>query len=323
MFQKNLVEAPSAKRTRQSSGTSLFGYLGGPSHLLPNEVPTLRDCLRYCLQIQEYNLVLHEVDRRNVPLCEIFKIAIEAVLSAWVRANPLFTEPVVIGAKRMEVKLKEAWDIFNSIARGICKKKVKEKWENNLDTLFDITKCRCVILLCGELGTSCRSGCDSEAHCLCSCPKELKLPLLDLRWLKAQREKKGSRSAFIMGSVDMKEAVRLEKQIERKKKEEESARRLQELSIRDISDMTERNDFDAAQFDDMEEGCELLDDHSDEDATIETFDEVVPKDSKRNYLNISNAAQSSIRFGVSHAATAEIINGAIADLMKAFTCLLI
>lgn len=38
---------------------------------------------------------------------------------------------------------------------------------------------------------------------------------------------------------------------------------------------------------------------------------------KRNYLDISSAAVASVRFGVSSTATAAIINGLLADLVKA------
>ena len=37
---------------------------------------------------------------------------------------------------------------------------------------------------------------------------------------------------------------------------------------------------------------------------------------KRNYVDISNAAVASVRFGVSSHATAALINGFMADLVK-------
>ena len=110
-----------AKRTRQSSVTSLSRFLGGPAELLSTEVPTLRDCLTQILHIQQENYIFHEADRRNIPLKQVFGILADKVLSAWERSNSLFQGPVVLGKKSVIQRLERAWKVFSDIAWGKVK----------------------------------------------------------------------------------------------------------------------------------------------------------------------------------------------------------
>ena len=58
----------------------------------------------------------------------------------------------------------------------------------------------------------------AEVHCCCSCPKDIKLPRLELSWLKAQRDKTSSKSILAMSGMDGKEVKRMIKKEEKQRK---------------------------------------------------------------------------------------------------------
>ena len=82
-------------------------------------------------------------------------------------------------------------------------------------------------------GTLCKMP--GQAHISCTCPREIKLPLKELAWLQAQREKTGDYSIMLMGKGDM---VETERQVQYAKKKEqveerpEKQRKIREKEIR-------------------------------------------------------------------------------------------
>ena len=103
----------------------------------------------------------------------------------------------------MVSKLNTAWEKIGLIARGKAKKVDKEVWEPKLDRLLDLTVCQCKIVLCDNPSKGCVKGTNEcMGHITCDCPKELKLPVLELKWLFYQREKKGEKSLLGMVSAD-------------------------------------------------------------------------------------------------------------------------
>ena len=161
----------------------------------------------------------------------------EAVENQWKRANNDFQPPVVITSYSLRVKLSEAWEMATQIAQGRMPKAIKLKnFEAKLDKLLDLSKCKCEIKTCQDFGCpetckkcapcgkcgSCQKcaqcvECLQDAHISCNCPRESKLPVLDLAFLRAQREKVGEKgSMMIVDIVDMKEQGRKEKMLARK-----------------------------------------------------------------------------------------------------------
>ena len=59
----------------------------------------------------------------------------------------------------------------------------------------------------------------AEVHCICTCPKNEKLPKMELLWLKAQREKTSSKSRFGMHGLDSKVMAAMQKTDARRQKE--------------------------------------------------------------------------------------------------------
>ena len=88
----------------------------------------------------------------------------------------------------------------------------------NLDQLFDIVSCQCPILLCSEF--SCSDSCNAKVHINCSCPKENRIPELEVEFLNDQRRKSGSKGKLMIAGRDKVETARQQKLLLRKQKEE-------------------------------------------------------------------------------------------------------
>jgi hypothetical protein len=135
----------------------------------------------------------------------------DLVLKQWSQSNALFKPPAVISQKTLSDKILTAWNKFRDISN---KKETKEKivilWESKLDKLMDITKCRCNILLCSDENSPCKEikTCCAGVHILCICSKDIKLPPLDLLWLRSQRNKLGEKSGYQLHQIDKKETER-------------------------------------------------------------------------------------------------------------------
>ena len=91
-------------------------------------------------------------------------------------------------------KLVKYWEQVRDVSSGrMNNAQKKEVLNSHLDKLLDLTRCRCTILTCPE--ATCM-GCKYEAHITCNCPKEIKLPKTELRFIKNQRDKVGDLSSF-------------------------------------------------------------------------------------------------------------------------------
>ena len=229
MALKCLFHIMALLKTRHSYGKSqLSDYLGGSRALILSELPTLRCILRQGLLFQERK-ILSEYKSSNsimqtlITVKELSSKMAETVISQWLRANVEFSPPVVITAKQLEVKLKGFWETARDIAhKRITKKKQIESFEQKLDKILDITKCRCQILSCKDFDCkqNCRKckncnrcgecvkclefiECKQGCHIKCSCQKEQKIPILDLAFLDSQRRKTGERgNVLIAATVD-------------------------------------------------------------------------------------------------------------------------
>ena len=90
----------------------------------------------------------------------------------------------------------------------ITKKTQIEAFEDKLDKLYDITKCQCKIETCDEV--ACPGKWQNSqgkevvcpgAHITCQCVHEEKLPVIDLKFLKSQRQKCGEKGTIVMGGM--------------------------------------------------------------------------------------------------------------------------
>ena len=317
-----------SKKTRKSINTKLSEYLGGPKKFLQTEFPTLRDCLQRCLDLQRNRILVCEKNPCNISMQEIFSNVANEVAERWLISNTEFKEPIVCGTKAIALRINRSWSAFSKIARHKSQKANKKCWEPKFDKLLDIAFCKCRIVYCSDNDAPCNESCDDGAHCFCKCDLNLRIPKKELIWIKTQREKQGSVSCMQEFGLDLKETAKLRLKCLRKSTEQARlTRQHEEASKYKLESSVSIYPTDV-RFDDESTGVTIEINNnsndvivsdsdkvsdSEEDSTIENQESYV----KRNYLDISNAAVASIRFGVSSTATAAIINGLLKDIMKA------
>ena len=124
---------------------------------------------------------MEEVDKRNYSVKDLCKDMAAAVLVPWVKANALFQAPVITSSKSLSNRIENDWLLAQRIVNNKAKKKETEKFDENLDKMYDLTKCRCQILTCDEFEKCAdyAEKCKADFHILCQCVREEKLPLLE------------------------------------------------------------------------------------------------------------------------------------------------
>lgn len=260
------------------------------------------------------------------PLTQLVQDMTTAVIDQYLRANKEFQPPVVVSERAIQIKLKTAWETAQKIAmKHLTKKSQIEAFEEKLDKLLDITKCQCSINLCQNFGCpeKCRrcnkcgrcgickqwkecEECAQGAHISCSCLRAERIPLLELRFIIAQKEKMGEKGAMMMATtVDMKEQKKKEKQesmkglkmkrVESKKDKEKKEQ--QELETRKVEEQENEEDDETLQKIDTLQETEAVYRHLEApDAPQESVSEY----SKiRNMMDVSGLASTAIRYGVS------------------------
>ena len=204
-------------KTRHSSGTKLSEYLGVGRDLIKSELPTLRDVLRLGIKYQE-----EKVDRTKYTVKDLVKDLAAAVNAQWLRANAEFVNnekhQVVISEHGLEQRIEREWKMVQDIAwNRITKVKTVTTFEERLDKLLDITRCRCTKITCMERECLGPIECWPKNHITCTCSREMKLPVLDLQFLRSQRNKLGERAEIVISVVsDKKEQERQVKQLTNK-----------------------------------------------------------------------------------------------------------
>ena len=241
---------PKFGRTRLSQVNKRVEYLGVSRELPEDDLPTLRRSLQFILLLREQALLREE----EPDMAMITKEAYHRIASLYFKANAKFSQPVIMGEKVGVQKLNRALSDINSIVRkqkGF--RNLESKIEPLLDKLLDLVHCQCLInclelipcsmvkcthrkLMCCEKEFDCKlDNCPhkqvrvcvmeiscSKANCghkkcvSCACPKEIKLPSLDLSYLRAQRLKVGDTCAYQMSYIDKKETREQNKSNQRK-----------------------------------------------------------------------------------------------------------
>ena len=127
----------------------------------------------------------------------------------------------------IRAKVERLWGKVEEVKRGRAKKTEREKVELLLDKLLDITTCPHSIQLCNDPESGCKDvkKCKFQAHIKCDCPHEKKVPVLELRWLHAQRTKRGEKSSMMMSLDDKPETAKQRKAEKRRCEEIEADRK--------------------------------------------------------------------------------------------------
>ena len=301
----------SKAKTRHESNSALVEYLGVGKELVPSEVPTLRAALQLALHLQDERWRIEDINKRNYPVKELMRDVIISVFAQWERANVLFKPPILCASRYMERRLENEWETAKLAARGRLKANLKAELEQRLDKLLDPLKCFCQpIQKCtdvGCLGRKQKPPCLGGGHLTCSCPKESKIPKLELLFVKSQRAKVGESGGMQIASVDFKEDTRQKKAAARKE------------SVTSTADNTEnKRKAVGKELEDrvIEENnvSELVDGGGVEELGAEA---VLLPTQTRNYMDISSTAQTSLRYEMSVRSSAAVISAFLGDLIKA------
>lgn len=209
--------------TRQSSSTKIQELVGAGKNFLSSEVPTNRAVIQQGILLKIQQISQHSTKYSNRDLC---KDLVPLVFSQWVKANAQFVRPVTISEKALLKRILNLWETAEDYAWG-RKTTGKDQFVSKLDKLMDISICRHVIILCKDKLSLCPnpSECEVKAHVSCDCPREKKIPIMELRWLHVQRSKVGELSTMQMGASDLKETRKQIKAIERKASRTEAQRK--------------------------------------------------------------------------------------------------
>ncbi|KAG7163759.1 hypothetical protein Hamer_G003004 [Homarus americanus] len=159
---------------------------------------------------------------------ELINDMIVPLLHQWTKANALFKPPVINQCRTIELKLTKLWHkaVETSLGKGNLAR--KNEFLHTLDTLFDILTCKCSIQLC-ESNCSHSGKRENNSHIDCGCPREKKIPVLELEFIKAQRTKAEGQGSMQMGSIDYSET---KKQIANAKKREQIREREQKKKMK-------------------------------------------------------------------------------------------
>lgn len=279
-------------KTRKKSGTDFKDFMGGAKDFLAGEAPTLRDVIQKGLFLQEQMIMINDIDYRHIDMKKIFSSVASEVLDIWASANPQFCSPVVASKRALAERIEKSWNVLRSICHGReTKKKFVDSWNEKLDKVFDIVKCKCNIYLCSDVESCCgKVDCSSGgAHITCTCEREFKVPKCDLLWLKGQRDKVGTVSKFRFGGIDKVESERIDKLRIRKEKEEESLAKQKEKEVRFMEEQHKErlheSDSEIMEDANLEEVPDILESWDKNETPCRAF----------NSMDISNTASATVR----------------------------
>ena len=333
-------------KTRHQSGSKLSEFVGRGTEFIECDVPTLRAVMRKGILIKEKLMIEEEVQKNDIKRGDVIREVVPLILGQWQKLNAKFCSPVIITEKSIVSKVERLWDRVEKVAWGHCSKEERDKVDGMLDCLFDITTCKHEIMLCQhpESGCSKQTECKVNAHIQCSCPLPKKIPVMELRWLYGQRNKRGEYSDMMMTTNDNKETDRQNKAAKRaadeveadlkrcKKMEEEQNMRL-EQEEQAMAFMQQESDGDDIEQEevfkppahevkrDQDEVNKLVDHLLEQRLGKDNINLVVRylgrPGPRRNTMSVTNTAMASVRYGVSLTATAAIASEFLKDLIAA------
>ena len=205
-------------KTRKSSGSKMSEYLGPSKDLLVSDLPTLRSVL--CLG----QLIMERQGVEQMTVNDMAKEVYNRVVAQYYKANAKFVPPVILDDNWGVKKVVTAWNNVNTILRKQKgAQKLHQKMQLELDHLFDMVRCQCPIKCVGEDGITvdckdddCLRKTNHHQQMRCTCDKDLKIPMLDLGFIRAQRLKVGDRSTYQIGLNDKPESKKQQKNLDRK-----------------------------------------------------------------------------------------------------------
>ena len=321
-------------KTRQQAGSHLRDYVGPGKEFLVSEAPTLRAIIQKGILMKEVAMIEEEVSKSRVFVGDIVCSLAPLVQEQWKMSNAKFCPPVTITQKSLVRKLETLWKRVEGVAKGKpARKGDQEKIPELLDKLVDITTCPHQILFCSEAGSDCPGkDCRYKAHIKCDCPREKKVPVLDLQWLAAQRAKTGEKSILMMTSDD-KEETKKQNRTEKRRVEAEEAEKKRERQAKEeeerlLKDQSVVEEF-LAELDEVNEESNVYNPPSStvkemEEETRQTVSALLEEKlgdkawlvtrylgwpgPKRNTMRVLNTAEASIRWFTCSSNCSDLVN---------------
>ena len=330
----------SRPRTRHTFEDKLVNLVGSAKAFQLNDLPTYRAVIQRGLLIKQEHYVEHDTKKGVLKKQLIISKLAPLVIAQWKKSNDIFCPPVTITERSLVNKLIRFWTKAENVAWNRSNKKESKFVMEKLDKVIDITICPHTILLCNNPESGCPSEnkCLYKAHIKCSCPREIKVPVMELRWLYGQQHKSGEKSDMMMYGVDIVESHRQTKAAKRRVTETETKmnkkKKLQQQSEAELCQDEVMCSIASAsnavkQVDDaFTPSTELMDDDLERLVTwllkkkLGEFSHLVtqylytPK-LKRNTMPVVYTAKASITYGVTPPLTAAIATEYLKDLIAA------
>ena len=172
-----------------------------------SQLPSKRDIVRHFYVLNDLDAATRKKNEKPKTFEACKKLA-NIVHGIWQMANPNIS---TITLKVIETKIyrlvQAALDINSKKAtpskkKGRGKPVLRPGDEASLESLFDISKCKCPLqeATCSHPSVMCRTPSCVQQHYSCTCRE--KIPAEDRFYLKDQRERLGSAGRFQMGAVD-------------------------------------------------------------------------------------------------------------------------
>ena len=146
-------------------------------HLPATDLPTVKDVLAK---------MKLEKERNNIEIKHVAERVLPEIKSIYSKVN---SNLVLNNDRTILVKLTTDFKQMKDLERSKAKGKKKENFELKIGKLFDIILCKCKILGCDDFSDC--DGCQLQAHCLCECDPEDKIPQVVLLYVFDQRCREG------------------------------------------------------------------------------------------------------------------------------------
>ena len=280
-------------RTDASLGTSsnLREFIGEPSNFTSTQLPTYRDAIKQAMILQREDTRI-----KGYSLKEIMHEVYSLLLPIWEKANSdLVKVDALVGKYHVIDKMADIWSDARSYANNRLKKSKKKSLLDTIDSLCDILKCKCKISTCS---TNNCAGCEFKAHIECTCPKEVKIPKIELVFLADQRNSKENGRKLMIALIDIKENSRMELRYQRQKKDSDRLN----TTIDCFSESDQNDTIDV--FSDSES-----------DSGPRQYASTESKTQKKIYntVKLQKVASTALRYGISDTATAALVNATLQD----------
>ena len=227
----------------------------------------------------------------------------------------------------MEQRLVKEWERAKLAARNKLGKMQKTELEKRLDMLLDPLFCTCSpIVLCKEIGCQgpkATPSCNLGAHLpSCSCPREKKIPQIELQFVKSQREKKSEKDGMQMSLEDFKEDARQKKAASRKEKEKQGIEtQTVKMKTKEIELQERVKEHESVILEEEGGGGEEENIKRGENEAIGGQEkgpegDIESGENKRNTMSITRTAQTSMRYKLSVCSTAALYTAFLGDLIE-------